>query len=267
MQQDEITNGIAVGTKRKAASESSDIINGSTEDDNGEKNHTREGKQKRKKKKHDEKIEKEEDKHGEDCIEEKKEAKRKRKNGEENLNVVSHFDEGVTSEEGKVESKKKKKKKSLVDNCDRTTIGKSSNSGNKIGLEEAVITNLNNKSEDQASNDALINGSSENDTAALNGDTTLSHEKNDQTLSSTVEKKVLRKAARFNGEPFAKFQKNSTPPAFVRKCLAKTPSTEPQKTKTSSKKVGNTFMLYSVLTIIITEAVAAFNVQCQRMPS
>ncbi|KAL9965525.1 hypothetical protein ACROYT_G029334 [Oculina patagonica] len=225
VQQDEIANGIPVGTKRKAASESSNILNSLTEDNSGEKNHTREGKQKRKKKKH-----------GEDCNEEKKEAKKKRKHCQENLNVESCLDEGVTSEEGKVESKRKKKRKSLVDNGDRTAICKHSNNGNKNDFEEVVIANGNNKSEEHTSNESLVNGSSENDSSAVNGDTRHSPESHDQALSGTVEKMVLRKAARFNGEPFAKFQKNSTPPAFVRKCLAKTPSTEPRKTKTSSKK-------------------------------
>ena len=49
---------------------------------------------------------------------------------------------------------------------------------------------------------------------------------------------MMKKATSPNEEPFAKFQKNFTPPAFVRKSLRKTPRTEPQKSKTSYEKVG-----------------------------
>ena len=240
MQQDETANGIPVGAKRKAVMDSSDIINGSTEHNSGEKNHTREGKQKRKKKKQDEKIENEKEKHGKECTEEKKGAKKKRKRSEDNLNVGSCFDAGVTPEEGNVESKKKKKKKSQFDN--RTTVS-NANSDHKNDFEEAALANANSKSVEKASNEPLGNGSSENDASAVNGDARLSPEKNDHASPSTVEKKVLRKAASFNSEPFAKFQKNSTPPAFVRKCLSKTPNTEPRKSKTSRNKVCDTLLL------------------------
>ena len=243
-------NGIPVGTKRKASIESSEIINGSTEENSGETDHIREEKQKRKKKKHNEKIEKENDKHGEDCIEEKKEAKKKRKHTEENLILASSLEKGGTPEEGKVESKKKKKRKSLLDNSNITTDSKNANGGNKNGVEEMVITNGYNKTEERESNKPLVNGCSENESSVLKGDTRLPLNKNDEASSRTVEKKVLRKAASFNSEPFAKFQKNATPPAFVRKCLAKTPNTEPKKTKTSSMKVSDTLFFFSVTIFI-----------------
>ena len=246
MQQDEILNGTPVGSKRKAACEPSDVTNGATEDDNEGKNHAKEGKRKRKRKKQsDEKIEKEEEKHSEEFTEEKEKPKGKRKNSEENLgNTVSCLGEGVTPEEGtKVElKKKKKKKKSLVDDSDRTTTSKKSNSDHKHGLEESGITNGDNSSEEQQSNEPLVNGSSENDASAVNGDLNISPENNDQALSSRVTRKALRSATGPNSEAFAKFQKNSTPPAFVRKCLAKTPSTEPRKSKTNRVKVGDTFL-------------------------
>ncbi|KAJ7333102.1 Ribosomal RNA processing protein 1 B [Desmophyllum pertusum] len=240
VQHNEILNGIpVVGLKRKAACEPSDVTNGVTEDNYEGKNHAKEGKRKRKKKKHsDEKIEKEEEKHTEEFTEEKEKPKGKRKKSEENLgNTVSCLGEGVTPEEGKVElKKKKKKKKSPVDDNDRTTTSKKSNSDHKHGLEESGITNGDNSSEEQQSNEPLVNGSSENDSSAVNGDLNISPENNDQALSSRVTRKALRRATGPNSEAFAKFQKNSTPPAFVRKCLAKTPSTEPRKSKTNRVK-------------------------------
>lgn len=233
-----------------------DLVNGTTEENSSEKDHTRERKQKRKKKKHDGEIEKEEEKQGKDCIKGKKE-KRKRKNSEENLNVASCLGEGITCEEDKVESKKKKKKKSLVDTSNRTIISENSNSDHKNDLKKLAITNGSNKSEENESRESLINGLSENEASAVNGDARFSPEIDDQTLSRTVDRKVLHEAASSGSEPFAKFQKNSTPPAFVRKCLAKTPSTEPQKSKTSKLKVGDSF-LFNIIYILVSRGSDSF---------
>jgi len=235
VQEGETSDGIPLGKKRETTEKSSDLVNGSTEENCSEKGHTREAKQKRKRRKHGE-IEKEEEKQGKDCIKEKKEEKRKRKNSEDDLNVGSHLGERITFEEDKGESKKKKKKmkKSLVDTSNGTVISKNSNSDHKRDCKK--LTNGSDKSEEHESSKSLVNGSSESEASAVNGDTRLSPEIEDQTSSRTVDRKVFRKAASSSCEPFAKFQKNSTPPAFVRKCLAKTPSTEPQKSKTSKLK-------------------------------
>lgn len=249
MQEGETSDGIPVGKKRETTEKSSDLVNGSTEENCSEKGHTREAKQKRKRRKHDGEIEKEEEKQGKDCIKEKKEGKRKRKNSEDNLYVGSCLGERVTFEEDKSESKKKKKKmkKSLVDTSNGTVISENSNSDHKRDCKK--LTNGSNKSEEHESSESFVNGSSESEASAVNGDTRLSLEIEDQTSSRTVDRKVFRKAASSSSEPFAKFQKNSTPPAFVRKCLAKTSSTEPQKSKTSKLKVGDSF-LFDMIDII-----------------
>ena len=257
------SNGIPVGKKRKKAEEPSGLVNGSAEENGGDKDHTREAKQKRKKRKHDGEIKKEQDKQDKDCVKEKKEEKKKRKNTDNVLNVGSCLGEEVTCKDDKVGSKKKKKKKkSLVDISNRDAISEDSNSDHNNDCKMLTITNGSSKSEDQESSKSLVNDSSQVETSAVNGhtkltttnvsnngeeheshgDTRISPEIEDQTPSRTDNRKVLHKAASSSSEPFAKFQKNSTPPAFVRKCLAKTPSTEPQQSKTIKLKVGDIFL-------------------------
>jgi len=242
VQESETSNGIPVGRKKKTAEKSLDSVNGSTEENCGEKDQTREAKQKRKKRKHDAEIEKEQEKQGKDGIKENKEDKRKRKSSEDDSNAGSCLGKGITFEEDKSESKKKKKKmkKSLVDTSNRAVISENSNSDHNSDCKK--LTNGSNKSEGHDSSKSLLNGSNESEASAVNGDTRLSPEIENRTPSRTADSKVLHKAASSSSEPFAKFQKNSTPPAFVRKCLAKTPSTEPQKSKTSKLKVGDTFL-------------------------
>lgn len=234
VQEGETSNGIPVGKKRKKAEKSSRLVNGSTEENCDEKDHTREAKQKSKKSKHDNEIEKEQEKQDKDCIEEKKEKKRKRKNTEHVLNAGSCLGEEVTCKEDKVESKKKKKKKSLVDFSNRAVISEDSNSDHNNDCKKLTITNGSNKNEEHQSSKSLVNGLSHRETSAVNGDSRLSLEIEDQTPSRTANRKVLHKAASSSSEPFAKFQKNSTPPAFVRRCLAKTPRTEPQQSRTEN---------------------------------
>jgi len=234
VQQGETSNGISVGKKRKPTDKSSDLVNGTTEENSSEKDHTRERKEKRAKKKHDGEIEKEKEQ-GKDCMKEKKEKKRKRKHNEQNLDVGSCLSEGITFEEDNSESNRKKKKK-MKKSSNRAET-ENSNSGDK----KLTVTNGNNKSEKHESSKPFLNGSNQSEASASNGDTRLLPEISDQTPSGTVDRKVLCKAASSSSEPFAKFQKNSTPPAFVRKCLAKTPITEPKKSKTSKLKVGDCF--------------------------
>ena len=244
MQEGEISNGIPVGKRRKTAEKCLDLVTGSTEENCGEKDHIREAKHKRKMKKHDQEIEKEREELDKDCIKEKKEEKRKRKNSEDDVNVGSHLGEGITFEEDKSESKKKKKKmkKSLVNTSNVAVIDENLSSDHNNDCKKLTIMNGNNKSEEHESSKPLVNGSSQSKASAVNGDTRLSPEIEDQTPSRTADRNALCKAASSSGEPFAKFQKNSTPPAFVRKCLAKTPSTEPPKSKTSKLKVGGGFL-------------------------
>ena len=232
-----------MGRERKAAEKSSDSVNGSIEENCGGKDQTRESKQKRKKRKHDGEIEKEQEKHGEDGIKRNKEKKKKRKNSEDDLNSGSCLGEGITFEEDKSESKKKKKKmkKSLDNTSNGAVISENSNSDHSSDCKK--LMNGSNKSEGHESSKSLVNGSNEREASAVNGDT------ENRATSRTADSKVLRKAASFSSEPFAKFQKNSTPPAFVRRCLAKTPSTEPPKSKTSKLKVGESF-LFNMIDII-----------------
>lgn len=146
--------------------------------------------------------------------------------------------EEFTCKEDKVESKKKKKKKkkSLVDISNRAVNSEDSNSDHNNDCKKLTITNGSSKSEEHESSKSLVNGSSQSETSAVNGDTRLCPQMEDQTPFRTPNRKALHKAASSSSEPFAKFQKNSTPPAFVRKCSAKTPSTEPQQSKTSKFK-------------------------------
>ena len=239
------SNGIPVGKKRKKVEKPSGLVNGSAEENGGEKDHTREAKQKRKKRKHDGEIKKEQDKQDKDCAKEKKEEKKTRKNTDNVLNVGSCLGEEVTCKDDKVESKKKKKKKSLVGVSNRDTISEDSNSDHNDDCKKLTITN---KSEEHESSKSLVYDSSQSETSE-NGDTRLSPEIEDQTPNRTDNRKVLHRVASSSSEPFAKFQKNSTPPAFVRKCLAKTPSTEPQQSKTSKLKVGDSF-LFDMIDII-----------------
>lgn len=251
MQEGETSNGIPVGKKRKKAEKSSCLVNGSTEENCGEKDHTRKVKQKRKKRKHDGETEKEQEKQEKDCIKGKKEERRKRRNTEDVLNAGSCLGEEVTCKEDKVESKKKKKKKkkSLLDISNRAVNSEDSNSDHNNDCKKLTITNGSSKSEEHESSKSLVNGPSQSETSAVNGDTRLCPQMEDQTPFRTPNRKALHKAASSSSEPFAKFQKNSTPPAFVRKCSAKTPSTEPQQSKTSKFKVGDSF-LFDMIEII-----------------
>lgn len=218
-----------MGSKGKTASrETSDITN--IEDVMRRKNISREKETKRRKKHVKGEVEQENDAIRNNVAEEeRKKKKRKRKIKEQNLNMSSN-EQAVVEEVKDVEPTKKKKKKSQ------------NNEGNKekrLGDDKSNVEQL-----------AIVNGygdkkvkpqestSLANDIATINGDTTCSPEISDHQKSSNVEKKVLKKATSPNEEPFAKFQKNFTPPAFFRKSLRKTPRTEPQKSKTSHEKVG-----------------------------
>ena len=254
MQQEEALNGVPVGSKRKIVPcEASEITNGTTDGDTGKENHSREGKHKRKKKKHTEvQIEQEKktfDNH--ESIAETKARKRKGHiNKEENLgNSALSVSEGGTPDKVKPEPKKKKKKtKSGFESNDKTAM--SVNLGNpdhKNNIGDSVIVNGSNRNENEALaseslpqlNKSNTSGSSIDDTSAVNGSATDSPVKTDRECSAEKkEKKVLRKATSSNSEPFAQFQKCSTPPAFVRKCLPKTPRSEPQRDKANSVKVG-----------------------------
>ena len=219
-----------MGSKGKTTSrETSDITN--IEDVMRRKNISREKETKRRKKHVEGEVEQENDAFRNTVAEEeRKKKKRKRKIKEQNLNDMSSNEQAVVEEVKDVEPTKKKKKKSQ------------NNEGNKekrLGDDKSNVEQL-----------AIVNGygdkkvkpqestSLANDIATINGDTTCSPEISDHQKSSNVEKKVLKKATSPNEEPFAKFQKNFTPPAFFRKSLRKTPRTEPQKSKTSYEKVG-----------------------------
>ena len=134
------------------------------------------------------------------------------------------------------DKKKKKKKKSPIENEEGSVIS-NENGGGELLTEK-------NKRRHQSSNKEAINDLSEDNTSGFVGETIHSTEKNDQTLLRTVENEVLNRANGHGEQPFAKFQKNATPPAFVRRCGAKTPRTEPRRN--SNLKVGNNIFFFSV---------------------
>ena len=229
MQEGEALQGNTVGSKGKTASrETSDITN--IEDGMRRKNMSREKETKRRKKHVEGEVEQENDAVSNVAEEERKKKKRKRKIKEQNLNNMSSNEQAVVEEVINVEPTKKKKKKSQNNegNKEKRLGGDNSN------VEQLVIVNGHgDKKVKPQQNTSLAN-----DTATVNGDTTCSPEISDHQKSNNVEKKVLKKATSPNEEPFAKFQKNFTPPAFFRKSLRKTPRTEPQKSKASYEKVS-----------------------------
>lgn len=217
-----------MGSKGKTASrETSDITN--IEDSSRRKNMSREKETKRRKKHVEGEVEQENDVVRSNVAEEER-KKRKRKIKEQNLTDMSSNEQAVVEEVKDVEPTKKKKKKSQNNEGNKEKrLG-----DDKFNVEQLVIVNGHgNKKVKPQESTSLVN-----DIATINGDTTCSPEISDHQKSNNVEKKVLKKATSPDGEPFAKFQKNFTPPAFFRKSLRKTPRTEPQKSKTSQEKVS-----------------------------
>ena len=237
VQEDRIPNGIQVGSKRKTEEQESS-------DNNGDHSHTKETKQKSKKIKdsNDKKEEVLDNQSNElATIEDKKEGKRKRKNRQDSEGHVElssekkeiHTEQNIEPKDKKM---KKKKKKSPTENEEGSVIS-NENGGGEFLTEK-------NKRRHQSSNKEAINDLSEDNASGVVGDTTHSTEKDDQTLLRTVENEVLNRANGHGEQPFAKFQKNATPPAFIRRCSAKTPRTEPRKN--NNLKVGNNIFFISV---------------------
>ena len=237
MQEDRIPNGIQVGSKRKTEEQESS-------DNNGDHSHAKETKQKSKKiKDSNDKKEEELGNHNSELatIEDKREGRRKRKNRQDSEGHVElsseekeiHTEQNI---EPKNKKKKKKKKKSPIENEEGSVINHE-NGGGELLTEK-------NKRRHQSSNKEAINDLSEDNASGVVGDTIHSTEKDDQTLLRTVENDVLNRANGHGEQPFAKFQKNATPPAFVRRCSAKTPRTEPRRN--SNLKVGNNIFFFSV---------------------
>ena len=235
VQQDRIPNGIQVGSKRKTEERESS-------DNNRDHSHTKETKQKSKKIKdsNDKKEEVLDNQINElATIEDKKEGKRKRKNRQDSEGHVklSFEEKGIHTEQNiEPKDKKKKKKKFPIENEEGSVIS-NENGGGELLTEK-------NKRRHQSSNKEAINDLSEDNASGVVGDTIHSTEKDDHTLSRTVENEVLNRANGHGEQPFAKFQKNATPPAFVRRCSAKTPRTEPRKN--NNLKVGNNIFFISV---------------------
>ena len=218
-----------MGSKGKTASrETSDITN--IEDGMRRKNISRQKETKRRKKHVEGEVEQENDAVSNVAEEERKKKKRKRKIKEQNLNDMSSNEQAVVEEVKDVEPTKKKKKKSQNNEGNKEKIL----GDDKSNVEQLVIVNGHGDKKVKPQESTSL----ANDIATINGDTTCSPEISDHQKSNNVEKKVLKKATSPDGEPFAKFQKNFTPPAFVRKSLRKTPRTEPQKSKTSQEKVS-----------------------------
>ena len=235
VQEDRIPNGIQVGSKRKTEEQESS-------DNNRDHSHTKETKQKSKKIKdsNDKKEEVLDNQINElATIEDKKEGKRKRKNRQDSEGHVklSFEEKGIHTEQNiEPKDKKKKKKKFPIENEEGSVIS-NENGGGELLTEK-------NKRRHQSSNKEAINVLSEDNASGVVGDTIHSTEKDDQTLLRTVENEVLNRANGHGEQPFAKFQKNATPPAFVRRCSAKTPRTEPRRN--SNLKVGNSIFFFSM---------------------
>ena len=233
MQEGEALNGNPVESKGKTSScETSEITN--MEDGMRRKNISREKETKRRKKHVEGEVEQENDAVRNNVAEEeiRKKNKRKRKIKEQNLNNMSSNKQAIVEEVKDVEPTKKKKRKSQNSEGNR----EKRLSDDKSNGEQLVIVNGHGdkkvKPQESTSLAVII------DTTAINGDTSCSPEISDHQKSNNVGEKVLKKATSPNEEPFAKFQKNFTPPAFVRKSLRKIPRTEPQKSKTSHEKVS-----------------------------
>lgn len=230
LQEGEALNGNAVESKGKTSScETSEITN--MEDGMRRKNISREKETKRRKKHVEGEVEQENDAVRNNVAEEeiRKKNKRKRKIKEQNLNNMSSNKQAIVEEVKDVEPTKTKKKKSQNNEGNREK--RLSDDGN---VEQLVIVNGHgDKKVKPQESTSLVN-----DTTTINGDTACSPEISDHQKSNNIEEKVLKKATSPNEEPFAKFQKNFTPPAFVRKSLRKIPRTEPQKSKTSHEKVS-----------------------------
>lgn len=165
-------------------------------------------------------------------------SKRKRK-----LKEPDEFGDGALclgNKGGETEPKKKKKKSKLESSkTDKTpTSKKQGKLDNQDDAEESNLVNKHHGSEEEILTSETVqqphkscrDKSIKKHSTAVNGNGLGSPEKASFT-SNTVEKKVLQKAASDISEPFAQFKKSSTPPAFVRKCLPKTPKSEPQRRK------------------------------------
>ena len=256
MQQGEISNGLPVVSKlMSAANEATDLTNSSVnEGRNGKKNESSGGKTKRKKRKQVD-LENEQQNNSSFDLESTDEiTKRKRKiNKDEYLghNALFLGGEGTLGEVNAEPKKKKKNLESKSESDDRTIISKKPRQSNhKDSNEGADIVNGNHENEDEMltsdtppQTDKLSSVRS-SDISVVNADVSGSPEKAESALSTAVEKKVLRKAASRSSEPFAQFQKSSTPPAFVRKCLSRTPKSEPQRRKTNDVQVGDLIEVY-----------------------
>ena len=229
--------------------EATDLTNTSvTEDGNGKKNHSSGVKSKWKKRKQVDMENKQQKNSSFDLESTDETTKRKRKiNKDENLghNALFLVGEGTLGEVNGEPKKKKKNLKSKSESDGRTIISKKpGKSDHKGSNERSDIVNGNHENEDEMlTSETLphtdkLSSVRSSDISVVNAEVLGSPEKADSALSTAVEKKDLQKAASSNSEPFAQFQKSSTPPAFVRKCLSRTPRSEPQKRKTNDVQVG-----------------------------
>lgn len=256
MQQEEISNGLPVVSKPKSAAyEATDLTNTSVnEGGNGKKNELSGGKTKRKKRKQVD-LENEQQNNSSFDLESTDEiTKRKRKiNKDESLghNALFLGGEGTLGEVNAEPKKKKKNLKSKSESDDRTiTSKKPRQSDHKDSNEGSDIVNGNHENEDEMlTSDTLpqtdkLSSIRSSDISVVNADASGSPEKAESALSTAVEKRVLRKAASRNSEPFAQFQKSSTPLAFVRKCLSRTPRSEPQRRETNDVQVSDLIEVY-----------------------
>ena len=233
MQQEEHVNGISESTENANSIANEDVIE--------KENQSSERKTKRKNSQSDMNVEQENSLCGDHELAGEL-SKRKRKLKKE----ADEFGDGALclgkkGTLGETEPKKKKKKSKLESGrTDKTPTSKrqgkldnqddvegSKNVVNKhCGSEEEILTS----ETVQQANKLCRNESIKKYSKAVNGNGSGSPEKPSFT-SNTVEKKVLQKAASDISEPFAQFKKSSTPPAFTRKCLPKTPRSELQRRK------------------------------------
>ena len=134
---------------------------------------------------------------------------------------------------------KKNKRKFLFNEKHKLMHEKMAQGSAKNESGKTVEMNTDNK-EEKVMLDAqriITNGFSESGTSVLNGDIENSEELPCKLLVSEEQMKVSGKKKSETMEPFAKFQKNFTPSAFVRKSHKKTPKTDPRHNRKHKLKV------------------------------
>ena len=248
MHKGELLNGFSgESNKSGAASEGTDMTNTLEKNDVVvEQNESRERKNKKTKKEKGTETEQAKylcgnDKNG------MKARKRKMSKKETMGDNELGFGKKEASEEAKVEQKKKKKpSKSSGDSNVDVEMVTSKKQKLEHGGDDIEQANMVNGSQGKRNETLLtsvptsspfINGSRTKDVEAVN-DVAVDVSEKEDSASRKAEKKLLQKAAKGGSEPFAQFRKSSiSPPAFLRRCVSKTPKSAPPRPKANGVQV------------------------------